>query len=181
VKTYPVGTKFGSLTSIALFEQPGKPYIRFLCLCDCGTLKDYYKDNLVRGYSTSCGCRRKEVLPSNFVHGAMRLNKHNYSTFRAWTAMKQRCYNHKDPQYSEYGGRGITICERWRENFLNFLADMGPRPEGRHGNAVAFSIDRFPNNNGNYEPSNCRWATWIEQNNNRRPAKTNRWKKLRGE
>lgn len=176
MRVYSQSDRYGQLAPIAEFEQPGKKYIRLLCLCDCGALKVFYKDNVVRGLSNSCGClRRNGPVPYNFRHGVFRRNRENYSTFRAWTAMKQRCHNPKDKQYADYGGRGIVVCERWRNNFLNFLADMGRRPEGRHRKVVAYSIDRFPNNNGNYEPGNCRWATWIEQANNRRPARGNRW------
>lgn len=85
-------------------------------------------------------------------------------TYASWASMHDRCLNPKDKGYPYYGGRGITICERWRgeTGFKNFLADMGPRPRGK-------SIDRFPNNDGNYEPGNCRWATAKQQINNRRP------------
>lgn len=83
-------------------------------------------------------------------------------TYKSWRQMKDRCLNPNNKQYAEYGGRGITVCERWKNSYENFLADMGSRP------SKEYSIDRFPNNDGNYEPGNCRWATSIQQNRNRR-------------
>lgn len=174
--SYSPSDRYGRLTPIAGFEQPGKPYIRLLCICDCGTIKDFYLDNLRRGLSTSCGCLRSELAPHN-TKGNFLKGSPIYSTYRAWTAMKARCLNPKDIEFSDYGGRGIKVCDRWM-TFDNFFVDMGYRPNGRHKNHVAFSLDRI-NTNGDYEPANCRWATWIEQASNRRPAKTNRWKKLR--
>jgi hypothetical protein len=82
--------------------------------------------------------------------------------YRAWQSMRDRCHNHKSQDYSWYGARGITVCERWRISFLAFYEDMGPRPSPKH------SIDRYPNHSGNYEKTNCRWATMTEQNRNRR-------------
>lgn len=84
--------------------------------------------------------------------------------YHAWEAMKQRCSNPNYAFYHNYGGRGIAVCDRWLHCFENFLADMGPRPDGRQ------SLDRV-NNDGNYEPGNCRWATWSEQMHNRRPPR----------
>ncbi len=79
--------------------------------------------------------------------------------YRAWQAMKNRCYNPNCEKYARWGGRGITVCERWLHSFANFYADMGQRPSAKH------SLDRI-DNDGNYEPGNCRWATSVEQNNN---------------
>jgi hypothetical protein len=94
----------------------------------------------------------------------VRHSKSDSPEYYVWAAMKARCSNPKIPNYDDYGGRGITVCERWRgrNGFTNFLADMGPRPSRRH------SIDRYPDNDGNYEPSNCRWATRSQQNRNLR-------------
>ncbi len=85
------------------------------------------------------------------------------SVYQAWSNMIQRCYNPKNPRYPLYGGRGITVCKRWRKSFAAFARDMGPKPSPKH------SIDRFPDNNSGYRPSNCRWATATEQRNNTRP------------
>jgi len=99
-------------------------------------------------------------MANHRIHG-----KWNTSEYRSWQQMIQRCYNPKRPQYKYWGGRGITVCDRWRKSFQAFLEDMGPRPKGA-------LLDRYPNNDGNYEPGNCRWATQSEQNSNRRrPAK----------
>jgi len=163
--TYSQKDRYGRLSPLAVFEQPGKSYIRLLCVCDCGTVKSFYKDNLVRGFTTSCGCVRLAMNPHNLTLGRSK-NNPVYSTYRAWTAMKQRCLNPLDANYADYGGRGIKVCKRWL-TFENFFQDMGYRPQGRRGRNVEFSIDR-KNNDGNYEPRNCRWATWEQQAANRR-------------
>jgi hypothetical protein len=119
------------------------------------------------GNTKSCGCLRRELGRAHGIaskrHGEGASGRET-PEYRAWAAMLCRCRNPRHKSYADYGGRGVTVCERWRA-YENFLADMGRRPDRFH------SLDRI-NNAGNYEPGNCRWATWEEQNTNRRPQGT---------
>jgi hypothetical protein len=134
----------------------------WLCQCDCGNQKVVSGSHLTRGASTSCGCWYLENAANrNRVHGEASLKKQT-PEYRCWHSMMNRCHNPNNAGWLRYGGRGITVCERWKAAYLNFLADVGRRPSPSH------SLDRI-NVNGNYEPSNCRWATSEEQLSNRRP------------
>jgi hypothetical protein len=148
--------RIGMLTPLALFWQTGGKW-RVLCLCDCGNLKDYDRANLFHR-TVSCGCHAKAV---NTIHGHA-ARKRKGSEYCSWSAMKQRCTNSKHKHFSYYGGSGITVCDRWKHSFSNFIADMGMKPTPLH------TIDRFPDPYGNYEPSNCRWATRKQQIANQR-------------
>jgi len=130
----------------------------WVCICDCGNTALVREIQLIEGSTRSCGCLQKEV--SSRVHTKHGLGK--TKTYRAWLSMKQRCFYPKHKNFKYWGGRGITVCERWLV-FENFYADMGDKPEGK-------SLDRYPNNDGNYEPGNVRWASPDEQANNRRRA-----------
>lgn len=139
------------------------------CRCDCGTVRTVPIRNLRHGTSQSCGCLRIESTRiAHITHGESSPSSPEY---RAWASMINRCHQSSVPKkINNYQNRGIVVCERWRESFDNFLSDMGRRPSEKH------SLDRYPNNDGNYEPSNCRWATAKEQSNNRRRRITTKTK-----
>lgn len=157
------GQVFGRLTVIGFARKDGRGRKYFNVHCECG--KDFTPlDSSVRnGLTKSCGCIGSQKIKQqgylNKTHGHSYIGGKASPTYMSWQAMKQRCLNTKMARYSDYGGRGITVCERWLK-FENFLEDMGERPKG-------LSLDRIENE-GNYEPSNCRWATLSEQRINRR-------------
>lgn len=151
------GQRFGRLVVIKEAGRSSDGHVRWLCKCDCGNYTSTPSTKTLRnGTCRSCGCIERE-RPNKQTHG-----KSNTKLFAVWNAMKQRCYNPNNRSYKNYGGRGITVCQEWKEDFQTFY-DWAIA----NGYKKGLEIDRI-DVNGNYEPDNCRWTTSKKNNNNRR-------------
>ncbi len=166
--------RFGRLIAISRAENGSRGKARWHCECMCGKTTEVYATDLLSEHTRSCGCLQIETRSINGkatghmnCHAAHKSQtKHGHAgdrpsrTYRSWVAMKERCNNKNHKRWKDWGGRGISVCQSW-QSFESFLADMGERPQGK-------TLDRYPDNDGDYEPANCRWATPKQQCGNRR-------------
>lgn len=150
------GKKYGRLLVLSIAGRDKFRKVTWNCLCDCGNSVVVAGCSLRSGTTSSCGCYQKIAC---VTHGGYKSKE-----YKSWAEMLSRCNNPNTTAYHNYGGRGIRVCERWANSFATFLADMGPKPSPSH------SIDRI-NNEGDYFPGNCRWATKKEQDTNRRQTR----------
>jgi len=154
------GQRLGMLT---VLEQCGATRwgnLQWRCRCDCGSTVVVAGGHLNAGHTKSCGCLSRQLTTARNLKHGLTVRGALHPLFHTWVMMRRRCYERKNHAYRLYGGRGITVCARWRDDFAAFVADVGERPFRR-------TLDRI-DNNGNYEPGNVRWATWSEQIANQR-------------
>lgn len=153
------GKKFGRLVVLGKSSKKQNGKIHWWCQCECGNLANTYTGALISGNTKSCGClQRQRSAEVSTIHGQSKRGGQS-KTYSSWASMMSRCYNPKVKHYSYYGGRGLSVCKRWH-SFAEFLSDMGEKPEG-------LSLERT-NNNKDYSPENCRWATPSDQSRNAR-------------
>lgn len=157
-----VGKKFNRLLVLEEVRHPTRRGRFFRCHCDCGSVVTVYGAHLRNGSTKGCGCAKSGVNKTHGMSGT--------SEYRAWENARSRCQNPNNKKYPAYGGRGIKFCSRWQNSFQNFIDDMGTKPSQSH------TLERV-DSDGDYDPSNCVWATYTQQNNNR---SLNRWLTVEG-
>lgn len=157
------GHKLGRLTVMSFSHLDKGSNACWKCKCKCGNKTVVQGSNLNPGRTSSCGCLAKEITRKRSYKHGHSIKGLQSAEYQAWHSMKVRCANKNHPAYRLYGGRGITVCKKWRDSFPTFLADVGPKPSSE------LTLDRIDNNSG-YRPGNVRWASWTVQVNNRRPS-----------
>lgn len=157
-----IGQRFGKLVVLSRAENDKTKHTRWLCQCDCGNTKIVHGCSLKRGLTQSCGCLQKEIFGENARKIHTTHGKTNTRLFNIWGRMKDRCYNEKHLHYKNYGGRGIIVCNEWKNDFQTFY-DWAIN----NGYFKNLTLDRI-DNNGNYEPNNCHWVTSKQQSRNKR-------------
>jgi len=159
-----IGVRFARWLVLEEIQHLRTAHSRYCrCRCECGNVAIVALMTLRAGTSRSCGCLTKERAHERAVHGEAKKTPE----YSAWARIKHRCSNPHSKDWLLYGGRGIRVCDEWQHDFSAFLKEVGRRPSPFH------SIDRFPNNDGNYEPGNVRWATARQQAKNRRARRSN--------
>ncbi|MBM7049710.1 hypothetical protein [Rhizobium lusitanum] len=151
------GSRFGKLTVTTRADNSAHGKAMWNVICDCGTEKAVIGSSMTGGRTTSCGCAASERGEQRLTHGMSKSKE-----YQTWASMIGRCYIESATGYKNYGGRGIKVCDEWRNSFEAFFAHIGVRPSAQH------SIDRYPDVDGNYEPGNVRWAISTDQARNKR-------------